>query len=267
MTETTLTELREKIDQIDQKMHELLMQRGDVIASLIESKKQLVSKQSVPQSALRPDREASMIQALIKRHKGNLPIETVIQVWRDIISTFTYLQSPYQLHVENLNNPHIREIIRAMYGFVVPLANVKTPSAVIKAISENPQDLGFIKFSAKSNWWKLLENPSAPKIVAILPDFTQTLKKAEIAGWVVGSPNIPTQGLQTALYSITCSSISDDHLPKNAVFCIHNHSKSSILWKSPIDKNLENITTSLAKICSNVHSIKPVGFVQENYWC
>jgi hypothetical protein len=51
-------------------------------------------------SAFRPAREASMMRALVERHRGRLPLDTVESIWRVIISTFTYIQAPYSVHVD-----------------------------------------------------------------------------------------------------------------------------------------------------------------------
>src|SRR5919202_349135 len=80
----SLQELRKEIDAIDEGMHRLLMQRGDIIDRLIQVKQ----TQEVG-SAFRPAREASMMRRLVERHRGILPIDTVESIWRVIISTFT----------------------------------------------------------------------------------------------------------------------------------------------------------------------------------
>ena len=84
-TETeTLADLRDEIDRIDRDMHELLMRRGEIIDRLIAVKGQNGG------SAFRPDREAQMMRALVSRHRGLLPVDTVEGIWRIIVSTFTY---------------------------------------------------------------------------------------------------------------------------------------------------------------------------------
>ena len=59
----TLDDLRREIDRIDAAMHELLMERGRIIDTLIAVKKTQESG-----SAFRPGREASMMRALAERH-------------------------------------------------------------------------------------------------------------------------------------------------------------------------------------------------------
>ena len=94
-SQPTLADLRVEIDRIDLQMHELLMERGRVIDQLIE-----IKTRQGGGSAFRPAREASMMRALVERHRGILPLDTVEGIWRVIISTFTYVQAPYSIHVD-----------------------------------------------------------------------------------------------------------------------------------------------------------------------
>src|ERR1051325_7420541 len=91
----SLQEWRKEIDAIDEGMHRLLMQRGDIIDRLIQVKQ----TQEVG-SAFRPAREAHMMRRLVKRHRRTLPIDTVESIWRVIISTFTYVQAPFAVHAD-----------------------------------------------------------------------------------------------------------------------------------------------------------------------
>src|ERR1700754_1746129 len=91
----TLADLRREIDRIDEAMHRLLMERGDIIDTLIATKKPADSG-----SAFRPAREADMMRRLVERHKGILPLDTAESIWRVIIATFTYVQAPFSLHAD-----------------------------------------------------------------------------------------------------------------------------------------------------------------------
>src|SRR5579871_3418049 len=93
--EVSLTDLRRDIDRIDAAMHELLLERGEIIDRLIAVKKTEESG-----SAFRPAREAEMMRRLVERHHGNLPLDTAEGIWRVIISTFTYVQAPFSLHAD-----------------------------------------------------------------------------------------------------------------------------------------------------------------------
>src|ERR1700733_8157096 len=91
----SLAELRKEIDAIDEGMHRLLLQRGDIIDRLIQVKQ----TQEVG-SAFRPARAADMMRPLVDRHRGILPLDTVESIWRVIISTFTYVQAPFAVHAD-----------------------------------------------------------------------------------------------------------------------------------------------------------------------
>ena len=85
----SLGDLRKEIDRIDEAMHRLLMERGNIVDRLISVKKTQESG-----SAFRPAREADMMRRLVQRHKGILPLDTAESIWRVIIATFTHVQAP-----------------------------------------------------------------------------------------------------------------------------------------------------------------------------
>src|SRR5204863_2852278 len=112
----TLDELRSEIDRIDAALHFLLMERGKIIHRLIEAK----ARQGGG-SAFRPGREAEMMRRLVSRHKGLLPLDTVEGIWRIIISTFTFVQANYSVHVDvSGGDPPMRDSARFHFGFTVP---------------------------------------------------------------------------------------------------------------------------------------------------
>src|SRR3954463_2079854 len=112
----TLADLRREIDRIDEAMHRLLMERGDIIDTLIATK-----KTSESGSAFRPAREADMMKRLGERHKGLLPLDTVESIWRVIVATFTYVQAPFTVHADvSIGEAAMRDSARFHFGFTVP---------------------------------------------------------------------------------------------------------------------------------------------------
>jgi len=161
-----LQELRQEIDGIDEAMHRLLMQRGDIIDRLIQVKQ----TQEVG-SAFRPAREADMMRRLVQRHHGILPLDTVESIWRVIISTFTFVQAPFSVHADiSASEPAMRDSARFHFGFTVPYIAHFSAQAAVEATSKSKGDLAMV--SATSNrtpWWLSLESSGAPKIIARLP--------------------------------------------------------------------------------------------------
>ncbi len=163
-----LTELRREIDRIDEAMHRLLMDRGEIIGELIKAKRTAESG-----SAFRPAREADMMRRLVERHGGILPLDTAESIWRVIIATFTYVQAPFRVHADfSAGEPAMRDCERFHFGFTVPLVGHMGPAGVLAAIAAASGDLGLIPVrgsAAGGVWWSALEADDAPKIIARLP--------------------------------------------------------------------------------------------------
>jgi chorismate mutase len=164
----SLADLRREIDRIDEAMHALLMERGEIIDRLIAIKQTQESG-----SAFRPAREAEMMRRLVDRHAGILPLDTVESIWRVIISTFTYVQAPFSVHADlSAGEAAMRDSARFHFGFTVPFVPHMGAASVVAAVSDSKGDLGLVPtFAAPGagTWWSALEFDAAPKIIARLP--------------------------------------------------------------------------------------------------
>jgi chorismate mutase len=162
----SLAELRREIDDIDEQVHNLLMQRGDIIDRLISVKQ----TQEVG-SAFRPAREADMMRRLVQRHRGILPLDTVESIWRVIISTFTYVQAPFSVHADlSLGESAMRDSARFHFGFTVPFLPHFSAAAAVEAVAKSKGDLALVSAtSSRTPWWTELEAKGTPKIIARLP--------------------------------------------------------------------------------------------------
>src|SRR6201993_2265272 len=136
----SLADLRREIDRIDEAMHGLLMERGEIIDRLIKAKQTQESG-----SAFRPAREAEMMRRLVERHSGILPLDTAESIWRVIISTFTYVQAPFSVHADlSAGDAAMRDSARFHFGFTVPFVAHMGASAVVAAVSDSKGDLGLV---------------------------------------------------------------------------------------------------------------------------
>ena len=183
----TLAKLRVEIDRIDSGMHALLMERGRIIDSLIA-----IKARQGGGSAFRPAREASMMRALVERHEGLLPLDTVEGIWRIIISTFTYVQSAYRVHVDvSRGDASIRDSARFHFGFTVPCIPHMSAVAVIDAVNEAEGDLGMLALDGGPSggaWWTNLASPHAPKVIARLPFVERKDHPAGMPVFVISKP-------------------------------------------------------------------------------
>jgi chorismate mutase len=171
---TELTKLRNEIDALDEQVHHALMARAKVIDRLVE-----IKKADATGSAFRPLREAQMLEMLMARHSGTLPLSFMVGLWRSIMSTFTTLQAPFSVHL--LGNS--REMAREFYGFQVEFITENSSEAVVNALVLHEKNLGLLPVK---NWSVTL--PLGVQIIAWWKDAV-----------ILGSSKIDTEGLTHAV--------------------------------------------------------------------
>jgi chorismate mutase len=193
--------LRQEIDRIDFELHRGLMQRGEIIDRLIA-----VKARQGGGSAFRPGREAEMMRRLVERHRGLLPLDTVEGIWRIIISTFTFVQANYSVHVDvSGGDPPMRDSARFHFGFTVPYVPHNGAAGVIAAVKRAPGDLGLVRIggsAADGAWWTGLAEPQAPKVIARLPFVERPDHPAGLPVFVVSKPVEDAAAREVVLYAI-----------------------------------------------------------------
>ncbi len=86
----TLDELRVKIDQVDQQIHQLLNERAVLAENVAKAK---FSTETNP-VFYRPEREAQVLRNVMARNEGPLGNETVARIFREIMSACLALEAP-----------------------------------------------------------------------------------------------------------------------------------------------------------------------------
>ncbi|MBB4303674.1 chorismate mutase [Rhodobium orientis] len=183
--QASLARLRQRIDTIDAEMHDLLIERSSIIDELIAAK-----QGGRKGAAFRPAREASMMRRFAGRHHGTLPLVTVEYLWREIISTFTFLQAPYRLHMPTDRRPsELRDVARFYFGFNVPLLEALDADAAIASVAASETDLALVPLvDGETPWWQGLTRPDGPRIIARLPFFTSNDRPADLPAVVISNP-------------------------------------------------------------------------------
>ncbi|MGH6989888.1 MAG: chorismate mutase, partial [Stellaceae bacterium] len=75
----SLEELRRRIDALDDRLHDLVMDRAELVAGVAALKR----SSGVP--ALRSGREAQILRRLVARHRGPLPRPSLVRLWRELL--------------------------------------------------------------------------------------------------------------------------------------------------------------------------------------
>jgi chorismate mutase len=203
-TVPSLADLRRNIDRIDAAMHELLIERGEIIDQLIA-----VKKTEETGSAFRPAREAEMMRRLVRRHHGSLPLDTAESIWRVIISTFTYVQAPFAVHADlSAGDALMRDSARFHFGFTVPFVAHMGAATVVEAVSRSKGDVGLVPAFAIADagpWWTALEFTSAPKIIARLPFVERPDHPAALPVFVISRVAADAMVTETETWSMRVS--------------------------------------------------------------
>lgn len=261
----SLAELRKDIDRIDEAMHRLLMERGEIIDRLIAAK----NTQEVG-SAFRPAREADMMRRLVQRHRGILPLDTVESIWRVIISTFTHVQAPFSVHADlSAGDAMMRDSARFHFGFTVPFVPHAGASGVVAAVSESRGDLGLVPAFAAPHagaWWTALEFESAPKIIARLPFVERADHPAALPVFVVSRVAPDAMAAETEIWSLHVTGWGPDAgraasalAPLIAVPDPMLDEGAALLVSVPAGGKIADVTAALVKAGVEVHSSALVG--------
>ena len=260
----SLAELRKDIDRIDEGMHRLLIERSEIIGTLIAVKK----NQEVG-SAFRPAREAEMMRRLVERHRGLLPLDTVESIWRVIIATFTYVQSPFSVHADlSAGDALMRDTARFHFGFTVPFVPHMGAAGVVQAVSQSKGDLGLAPATAAAGagaWWTALEFDAAPKIIARLPFVERPDHPAALPVFVLSRVAVDAMATDVAVWSVRVSGWSAQAaqaLTSEADFLAvpdRAFDGAALLVTLPKDKSLDDIRATLVKAGTTVRSAALVG--------
>ena len=261
----SLADLRRDIDRIDESMHRLLMERGDIIDRLIAAKNTQESG-----SAFRPAREADMMRRLVQRHHGILPLDTVESIWRVIISTFTHVQAPFSVHADlSAGDALMRDSARFHFGFTVPFVAHTGAAGVVATVSESKGDLGLVPAFAMpeaGDWWTALEFESAPKIIARLPFIDRADHPTALPVFVISRAAPDAMAAEAEVWSLHVTDWGPDAGRAAAALAAlmavpdpMEDDGTALLVSLPAGRTIAEVTAALVKAGSKVHSSALVG--------
>jgi chorismate mutase len=164
-----LTALRRQLDQIDNALHQLLMRRARVVEGVAKSGKR---------HAYRPGREASIIRRLLRCHRGALPPQTLVRIWRELLAGTIAMQEPFAVAVcEPDAGSSFTQAAREHFGVLTPLHSYSSPAQAMAAVSRGAAAVAVLPLpsntdTAQSAWWiRLLQQRDEPclHVVGRLP--------------------------------------------------------------------------------------------------
>ncbi len=196
----SVDEIRREIDTLDNRIHDLLMERADLVLRIGEEKKK--SKVQIVQ----PDREAVMIRRLLARHKGPLPKEAVVRIWRELVGAVSLLQTGLRVVVavpEDQTGLGYWDMAKDYFSSVLPMQKVTNPMAALSQIREGEATFAVVPWPENEEtnpWWRFLmedgNGGQAMRIMARLPlgDRSRVGANPEFRALVVAKVRYDTSG-------------------------------------------------------------------------
>ena len=86
--------MRRRIDEIDDRLQDLLIERIDIVARVGAHKRSTAGL-----AAHQPAREAEIIRRLISRNRGLLPPATLVRMWRELLAATVRLQGAFTIAI------------------------------------------------------------------------------------------------------------------------------------------------------------------------
>ena len=145
--ENPLQNIRNKIDSIDNKIHDLLIKRAEIVEKVVEEKRKYKEANLV---VYRPSREHAILVRIIQRHKGNLPEKSLINIWRNLISSYINMQAELTLNFSST----LDKIVNNHFGGDIKKEKTTTAIEALRKLNENKVNITVLPYpNTHNDWW------------------------------------------------------------------------------------------------------------------
>ncbi len=172
--------LRAEIDRIDSEIQDLLIRRAEVVGRVAATKRNGV--------ALRPGREAAILRRLLARHQGQLPRQTVVRIWRELLAGTTGMQGSFVVAVRETDpGSGFVAMAREQFGALTPMRIHGSAAQAIADVSAGRVSVAVLPIPSETDaprdaWWTaLLQKEPRIHVVGRLPFWTRRPEGAPMA--------------------------------------------------------------------------------------
>lgn len=171
--DSVLEELRRAIDAIDDRLHDLVLERARVVEG-IGAAKRAAGQESGP-VFVRPGREMAILRRLLARHSGPFPRSVIVRMWREMFAGTLAVQNPLNVAVYMpARGAGYLEIARDQYGAYTRMEPMQTPGTVVRMVAEGQATIGVLPLpmlEEGQKWWTMLvsDMPGTPRVISRLP--------------------------------------------------------------------------------------------------
>jgi chorismate mutase / prephenate dehydratase len=201
----SLGEARKALDEIDDRILDLLAQRVEVTGQVKRAKENEIQ---IYPSPLRPTREAVILRRLLARAKEtDVSPELILRVWRAIISDSSLRQAAITLHVSKHLNANMAHRLRLRdYFGAINVEEYRDEAQALMQIDASPGDLCVVE--TEQPWVEafMLGHGGKAQVIASLP----ILKESELPKLLlIGQAPVEASGFDETLV------ISEGKLPRD----------------------------------------------------
>jgi chorismate mutase/prephenate dehydratase len=198
-TPSDLIGLRRRLDEIDDRLQDLLIDRAEIVAMVAASKK------GGNQAAFQPSREAEIIRRLVGRHHGAFPVASLVRMWREMLAATVRLQSPFSVAVFAPDDrPGFWDLARDHYGSNTSMTAYEAPGQVINAVVGGEAAIGLLPLPESDEpdpWWPTLLSMAepSPRVLARLPFGARGNARTDAEALAIGQGKHQKTGLDRTL--------------------------------------------------------------------
>ncbi len=146
-----LDAIRQKIDKLDTKIHDTLVERAELVLQVGEEKR------ANNIEVVQPAREARMIRRLLAKHKGSLPEMAVVRIWRELVGAVSLLQTGIKVVVvDTPERPEHWDLAKDYFGSCLPMSRAASSLGAIGAVREGNATFAVVPFpedNEEKPWW------------------------------------------------------------------------------------------------------------------
>jgi len=193
-----LASLRREIDSIDEKLHDLLMRRAEIVGEVGRQ------KASAGGPTFRPAREAQLLRRLLARHSGALPPSVVVRLWCEIVAASTRLQGDFSVACSpNGDDCGALRLAQSRFGLDANVSRLASLDQVVLAVGRGDATVGIVPLAHGSDgpdWWAGPNLHDGVFVVARLPWFVYDAQP-ETGGYVLGTTTPEESGDDRSVFT------------------------------------------------------------------
>lgn len=169
MSKPTLPELRDKIDALDKTIQDLIAERAELVELIGDI------KHDAGLPVVNAAREAQLMRRLLSRHRGSLPLQTIMSIWRELIGAACQIQSPFKVAIANPQGLPTRfDMARFYFGSVMPIETSPTALHALGQLRNDDVQFAVVPWPVTEEdqpWWlRLMDEGNADiRVIARLP--------------------------------------------------------------------------------------------------